>query len=678
MKRPTTILNRVLLNEGLQVSVAVERDCRCIDSRFEHEGLSFLTITLPSLCDALDQALAQGRLAPSMFNGFKPFKRGGKLPAFLFGFFSRVFELDGSLKDRPCIDSVRAIRQVTRLWKKVELPCSAARISRAYERYRSNDEGIKGEEAGDYSGIRRIAGILWADLQMRSSGAYCSPGVFGSGATAERSKFNERHSVKSWPLRGDSHFPLAFHASHREDDVESFETIRLLSMDEEEPVRVVQVPKTLKTPRTISVEPSYMMLRQQSIAKFLMTYLETNHLGLRSIRFSDQSVNRELARVGSLDGSLATIDLKDASDLVSYDLARAVFSPCPDIWDYLDASRTRSAKMPDGKILTLRKFASMGSATCFPVEAMVFFTIVMYSLARQSGKRPSLKLLRHLAKEVAVYGDDIIVPAKTAPGVMEDLEAFGLKVNHDKSFTSGFFRESCGGDYYKGHDVTPSYLRQWDDSGNIRDSRVLSSYVSLSNQLYVKGLWNASQYMRDYVAKHWGQLPRASYPLGGLHYASACFNTRLRWEPRSSGYVARGAVISVGRRADPVRDIRAGMLLCFQSRYLDDCLSGRAGGNESRVSDDSSFLPVLPGDGQPDGTSRDRGSYGTIQLPSQGNSQDQGVWFVPWLRSQPWDDSGSNLDHLIGRTELDFGASVDSYVSNAKRRWIPTPVGLRF
>ena len=56
MKRPTTLLCRVLLDEELQTNVVVERDVREIERRFEHEGMSFLTIALPSLDDAFSRA----------------------------------------------------------------------------------------------------------------------------------------------------------------------------------------------------------------------------------------------------------------------------------------------------------------------------------------------------------------------------------------------------------------------------------------------------------------------------------------------------------------------------------------------------------------------------------------------------------------------------------------------
>lgn len=571
MKKPTELLGQVLLNEAFCTKLAVERDLRVIGDRFEHEGLSFLTITLPVLCDALEKGITIGRITPDLFPGFAPWKRGGRLPGLLRGFFMRVFDLDGWLLDVPCIDSIRAIRQVTRLFKKVELPCSSTRVKRAFERYHTNDQRVLKSDAWNQDDtvlLRSVAGFLWSDLEGLSGEFYCSPGVFGTGATAERKKLNERLSIDTWPERSEACFPSSYHASYNEGDVETFAGINYLSESDELPVRVVQVPKTLKTPRIISVEPSYMMLMQQSIAKLLMDYLEGESFPYKSIRFRDQSHNREMARIGSIDGSYATIDLSDASDLVGNDLVKTIFETCPTFLGFIQDCRSRRAQLPDGTLVTLNKFASQGSALCFPVESMCFFTIALASMVRESGRRLSSKLLAEIAAKISVYGDDIIVPAKAAAGVMDNLEAFGLRVNHSKSFTQGFFRESCGGDYYKGVDVTPTYVRHWDFTGNTLDAELMSSYVSLTNQLYWKGLWHAAQYVRSHLE---GQVGRETIPLsstgtGYLSFASVRYSGgRVRWNPDRCGFDVMAFGLHPQRQSDPAKDLRAVMLGSFQS-----------------------------------------------------------------------------------------------------------------
>jgi len=580
MKIPTMLLRRVLIDLGLQSSDTIDKDYDYCHSRYQREGMSFLTITLPALDDALLKGLTQGRLTRNMFTGFRSVSKRRNLPALLSGYFRRIFDDDGFVLDEPDVCAIAAIRQVTRLFKKVELPCSEPRVKAAYERYRSNDGEVDWRSRNCHfdSGLfSTVSGILWSGLEVFAGQLYCFPSIFGPGATAERLKRNERNTVKAWPKRSEGFFPSSFHAASSEHS-DSLSGIRFVEEEEEEPVRVVQVPKTLKTPRTISVEPSYTMLMQQSIAKPLMVWLESKEFGFQSIRFVDQSINRRLARAGSLDGSLATIDLKDASDLVSNDLVQTIFrGPCPTFLGFIQSCRTTKARMPDKTIVPLRKFASMGSALCFPIEAMVFFTIIMYALVKSSGRVPSRRLLQALAKDVAVYGDDIIVPSLMAPVVMETLEAFGLKVNHDKSFHTGLFRESCGGDYYNGVDITPVYVRQWDDTGTLSSASQLVAYTALSNTFYTKGLWHVSQSIRDHVEsclrrRRVGRksnpirIPKARNPIGVVHFASFIFDTNVEYKREASGYRVRGLKIKSSPQADCPSDLDGFLGLSFRSR----------------------------------------------------------------------------------------------------------------
>lgn len=664
MKKPTELLGEVLRNEGLYTRLAVERDLRVIEDRFEHEGMSFLTITLPVLCDALERGLSTGRISPIFFPGFKVWKRGGRLPGLLRGFFMRVFDSDGWLLSCPCIDSIRAIRQVTRLFKKVELPCSSARIKRAFERYMKNDQSVF--RASDWSPtdvelLRSISGYLWSDLEVVSGTFYCNPGVFGSGATAEKYALNERLSIREWPRRAERSFPSSYHTSHSEDDTESFNRLSFIEECDEQPVRVVQVPKTLKTPRIISVEPSYMMLMQQSIAKSLMDYLESDRFPYNSIRFRDQSWNREMARVGSLDGSLATIDLSDASDLVGNDLVKYIFGVCPTFLEFIQDCRSQRAQLPCGTILPLRKFASQGSALCFPIESMCFFTLATLALVKESGKRLSTTLLRKITAKISVYGDDIIVPAETAPVVIKTLEDFGLRVNNDKSFVTGFFRESCGGDYYRGVDVTPTYCRKWDDTGNTKDPSVISAYVSLSNQLYWKGLWHVSQYIRTDLERRFGQdaFPVSHVGTGYLSYSSVrTSGGKMRWSADRSKFTVMALGLLPRRRVDQVRDLRAVMLGSFQSDFH----------SQKRMDDWGSIW------------------RSNRPMPGQDLFRDQDESLGNYIHvsySSPPDTCGGGffagrLEHLSPKYIADLDSSVRPYALKLKRKWFPVNSGMTY
>jgi hypothetical protein len=62
------------------------------------------------------------------------------------------------------------------------------------------------------------------------------------------------------------------------------------------------------------------------------------------------------------------------------------------------------------------------------------------------------------------------------------LELAGLCVNKQKSFVKGFFRESCGKEYYRGVDITPCRLRALPDDSY--DARM--KVIAFHNNCYEK------------------------------------------------------------------------------------------------------------------------------------------------------------------------------------------------
>jgi hypothetical protein len=189
------------------------------------------------------------------------------------------------------------------------------------------------------------------------------------------------------------------------------------------------------------------------IMESLYSYLENHTMTRNKVNFTDQRKNRWLAQLGSLTGKYATIDLKDASDLVSNDLVERIFPR--DMVAAFKAVRSPVARVGNEEI-QLKKFAPMGSALCFPIEAVIFFLICTL-----------------ITDDVCVFGDDIIVPADNAIAVMDKLESFGLVVNRGKSFIHGPFRESCGGDYFEGQCVN---IVRYKKHG-------LSSYIEFCNHI---------------------------------------------------------------------------------------------------------------------------------------------------------------------------------------------------
>jgi hypothetical protein len=273
--------------------------------------------------------------------------------------------------------------------------------------------------------------------------------------------YNSRHSFRTWTERLQSFLlwedELAF--SYRE-IVDNLDDFSVLAPDQEPPSKVTTVPKTMKAPRIIAEEPVWNQFIQQGVLHVMTEVIQEPRFRRLADIFSwlDQEPNRELARVGSVDGSYATFDLSEASDRVSLQLVEALLAQHPFLKGVVLASRSRTAKLSTGDEIVLKKFASMGSSLCFPIESMVFFIIEAIAWAEHEGMVPSALRVRGLPR-MRVYGDDLIVPQAVAQILPRRLETYGLKVNSRKSFTTGPIRESCGADWYLGSDISVFKLR---------------------------------------------------------------------------------------------------------------------------------------------------------------------------------------------------------------------------
>ncbi|DAD52536.1 RNA-directed RNA polymerase [ssRNA phage SRR6253161_3] len=487
-----------------QLSLSAGLDQKYIWSRYEHEGLSFLTITLPSFCDGIERALERGSATPDDFPAFAR-KKNGCLPKFLSGFTSRMFTPCGVLMEHFDPDVLFAVRQITRFMKKAEVPCTKQRTEAAFHKYVLTDMELKDvnekfRNGHEDSTLRAVADILVGSLfsDISQQGLRCR---HGPGATAERLSSSERSLIRYWPIRAEPWFPSSYHAVPNAGHWKRLRELSLLSEAAEPPVRVVAVPKTLKTPRIIAVEPSHMMYMQQSMMQYMVDRIQTHPLTRGSIRFSDQVHNMRSAQVESLKKNRATIDLSEASDRVSLELVKYIFGG-EQIYNYLYACRTSKALLPDGTTLTLEKFCSMGSATCFPIESFVFYCLILAAMHDARSIRPTSQSIRMFSRLVDVYGDDLIVPVQLLSFVIDKLESYGLQVNRGKSFSASYFRESCGGDYYKGYPVKPVYLRVHPTAiDDAFDPNVLASLVQTSNQFYSQGLWKTCFEVRSFVDK---------------------------------------------------------------------------------------------------------------------------------------------------------------------------------
>jgi len=303
-------------------------------------------------------------------------------------------------------------------------------------------------------------------------------------------------------------------------------SVRFLGPEVEQPSRLVAVPKTATKPRLIAAEPTCMQFVQQAMLSSLVDLLESpltgeGHTNLSSsfIGFTDQVPNQDLARAGSANGLLATLDLSDASDSVANWLVEALFENFPVFSEAVEAARTRRVQLPSGEIHTLQKFASMGSAMTFPIEAMVFASIALAAVLSSRGLAPTRRSLKELSGTVRVYGDDIIVPTDCAEAVIRWLWIFGFRVNEHKSFWIGEFRESCGKEFWKGHDVSVVKFRKQLPRSR-RDVDAVVSTVETRNHLYRAGFRVLTEIMDDLLEGLLGHFPwvtEDSPVLGRVH-----------------------------------------------------------------------------------------------------------------------------------------------------------------
>lgn len=201
------------------------------------------------------------------------------------------------------------------------------------------------------------------------------------------------------------------------------------------------VPKSSDIDRVAAKEPDLNVYFQKMLGNEIRARLKKVGINL-----NDQSINGNLARYGSLSGTLATVDLSSASDSVSFELVKRVL---PTGWfEALHAFRTDQTILPDGTVHTLQLFSTMGNGFTFELESLIFYSICRVVTRRMKIKGP-----------ISVYGDDIIVPVEAYEPLCTALNTCGFIVNDAKSFHEGHFRESCGTYWYRGMNVKPFYLR---------------------------------------------------------------------------------------------------------------------------------------------------------------------------------------------------------------------------
>jgi hypothetical protein len=399
-------------------------DVEYIFSRLEKEGMSFLFSTLPKLGKAVETALISEEplLVPPDFGLVK----GTRLPKFMYQYFSMVFDDKGDIQlAERGVDAVEILRQITLCFSKVVVS-SENKSGEALEAF---------QERVSNCGIRRYHHIFkyarkYIRLVFTDDGSPTmralrdferNPwGKHGPGAVAGGERGLEKWLFNQIPGINDRMYRI-------QDDL-------ILPVCPEpgiDAARALCVPKDFRGPRVICAEPKEFQFGQQGLKEILYEHLNNHYLTRKHIDFDDVSRNR----AACFNTELATIDLKDASDNLSLELARLLMPR--HLFRLLTRYRSRGVKV-NGTIIRPRTFATMGSALCFPIQTLIFLSIckgVQWFVNRVKTREKS---------PVFVFGDDIIVSRSIAPLVMEVLEAAGLVVNTAKTAIHELVKESCG------------------------------------------------------------------------------------------------------------------------------------------------------------------------------------------------------------------------------------------
>ncbi len=275
--------------------------------------------------------------------------------------------------------------------------------------------------------------------------------------------------------------------------------------------RLSFVPKNDETSRCICIEPSLNMFYQLGLGQIIERRLSRMY----GIQLVDQQFkNRELARRGSLDDSLATIDLESASDSMSLNMLRSVLPP--DMFAWLCKFRSKFCDIPGLGYTELDMISSMGNGYTFPLQTVIFSSVVAACF-----KVRGLKILypRSGWGNFGVNGDDIVVPREIVGDVIRLLEILGFVPNRSKTFVEGPFRESCGGDYYNGRNIRGVYVKSLDTEQDrysvINQLNLFSTRTGLVLRHTVRHLLNSVR---------WLPVPRWSSPDSGIRLPFSLVN----------------------------------------------------------------------------------------------------------------------------------------------------------
>lgn len=250
--------------------------------------------------------------------------------------------------------------------------------------------------------------------------------------------------------------------------------------------RIRFVPKNWKSSRVIGMEPVWKMCHQLALKGDLETQLHT------WIPFSDQREHSRKMCDSCWRYPVTTIDLSEASDRISVELARAI---CPNAW-YDDMSLCRTSEYDlDGVFGKTSSFALMGNGFCFPFLSATVLACGFLACMRTFDLAITRNSMRLLQRDygVSTFGDDLIIPEVARDRLRSVLAYQGLLVNEEKS-GNAWFRECCG--LYEFRGASPFRLYACKNSGS--DSSAILHLCALQNDLHDAGYSRSAHVIRDH------------------------------------------------------------------------------------------------------------------------------------------------------------------------------------
>lgn len=482
--------------------------------RFRSEGLQFFTVTLPALSKSVMASLELG-----YFERPKSFAWKGRSLLYFRSLLKGVFDQrSGLVLDDVCPVAINSIRQICEYFYKLVLKFRPRQERKAEADYISCEQEVRSFRA-DRKWIKILQKHMFKlfpflnrdtiyDVLGNNRPRYTKGSFAGSGKQCVgyfQYKMLPDHVVGTTLSKYDGI------SGYFKPYPSSPTAISKVAQDTADRAEVLFVPKDSRGPRVISKEPMHQLRLQMAFFDWFSKKLENSTN--RRINFADQSINRSLAREGSKSRTITTVDLKEASDRLSANFVADLFEHCSVVRYFV---RTRSLRyaLPSGKTGRMHKLSGMGSGLTFSLLAFVVYLSVVAAICERTPK----VLHSYIRRNVYVYGDDLVLPTRFYDMAVQGLERSGLKVNLSKSFSKSYFRESCGGDYYYGNNVTPVRLRLSNSRVSFnKDFRSLDlqgfSFPVLQverhcRELVKKSLYYTADFLYSAIESQTGPLPR--------------------------------------------------------------------------------------------------------------------------------------------------------------------------